>query len=107
MSGQRDLSETAPWLGLSALVAFAIVGIVTRLPTDLALSIPAAAVVLAAGSLMVRLRPRGAPTLGLLAGLAPGGGVAIGGGLQRRRVVWGLHPGRLAPAGRRPPDRRC
>jgi signal transduction histidine kinase len=80
MSVQRDLSDTAPWLGLSALVAFATVGAVTRLPPDPALSIPAAAVVLAAGSLMVRLRPRRAPSLGLLVGLATAGVVAIGGG---------------------------
>ena len=87
MSVQRDLNDTAPRLGLGALMAFAIVGGVTRLPQDPALSIPATAVVLAAGFLMERLRPRRAPSLGLLLGLISAGVVVIGGG-RSSNVGW-------------------
>lgn len=87
MSVQRDLSEAAPLLGLGGLVVFAIVGVVARLPPDPALSISAAVVVFAAGLLMVRLRPRGAQSLGLLVGLATAGVVTIGGG-RSSNVGW-------------------
>ncbi len=79
MSVRRDLTDIVDRLGLSALALLALVGIVTRQPHDPALSVPAAAVVLGAGSLMVRLRPRGALSLGLLVGLATAGVVVIAG----------------------------
>jgi signal transduction histidine kinase len=87
MSVQHDLNDAAPRLGLSALAVFAIVGILTRQPHDLGLCVPAAALVVAAGSLMVWLRPRGALSLGLLVGLATVGVAAITGG-RSSNVGW-------------------
>ena len=87
MSVQHDLTDAAPRLGLGALAVFGIVGIVTRQPHDVSLCVPAAAVVVGAGSLMVRLRPRGALSLGLLVGLATVGVVVITGG-RSSNVGW-------------------
>ncbi len=87
MTIEHDFGVDGRWIGFAALVIFAVIGLVTRQPTDPGLSVPGVVLAAGAGGLLVRRGAQNALGLGALLVLATAGVTAVAGG-RSSNVGW-------------------